>query len=595
MTTSYFRPRPALAAAIAILAALAVGLSHSPGSRAAATPVAVFPIPGDKVAAPSTQLTFRGLPIAQLGTITVTGSKSGAHTGRLEADSDGAGGSFMPTKPFTAGETVTVKTSLDVPGSRSGTYSFTVQTPGHPAGVRPLKAAPRTRGDVWTYRSRPDLRPAAVTVNHLPSHAAPGDLFIAPQAGPVRNGAEILGPYGGLVWFYPAPKGQYVTDFREQAYQGQPVLTWWQGTVSSAGVGYGQDEIYNTSYRPVATVKAANGLQSDLHEFQLTSQGTALVTAYQPVIWDASKIKHGSKHEIVLDAVVQEIDIKTGLVLFQWDSLDHVALGDSLSPVARHQGVAWDYFHVNSIDPQSDGTFVVSSRNTSAVYKISAATGAIDWTLGGKRSSFKMGAGTRFYFQHDARMRSATELTLFDDAGQPFRESQSRGLSLRLDTSKMTASVGMQYTHRPAIKAPAEGNVQQLANGDSLVGWGQGDNLTEFNAKGTTVFDAHFVGPNASYRAYRFAWAGTPTTKPSVATRVSRGKTVVYASWNGASAVAKWRVLGGASTGKLKTVGGGNRRAFETSLTLGGRESYVEVQALDAHGTVLGTSTAVKG
>ena len=95
---------------------------------------------------------------------------------------------------------------------------------------------------MWNYVSRPDLKPAALTVDKLPTKAAaPGDMFLAPQAGPVRNGTEMLGPYGGLLWFYPAPKGQYVTDFREQTYQGKPVLTWWQGTSTMSGVGHGVD------------------------------------------------------------------------------------------------------------------------------------------------------------------------------------------------------------------------------------------------------------------------------------------------------------------------------------------------------------------
>jgi hypothetical protein len=580
----------------AAIVAVMTSVLGTTGSRAATATVAVFPIAGDRYAAPSTQLTFRGVPIAQLGPITVTGSKSGAHTGKLEADSDGQGASFLPTRPFKAGETVTVKTALSIPGAKAGTYTFTVQTPANPVAARPLANAPETKGSVSNFVSRPDLKPAAVTVDKLPTKgAAPGDLFVAPQAGPVRNGAELLGRYGGLLWFYPAPKRQYVTDFREQTYAGKPALTWWQGNVNESGVGYGVDEIYNTSYQHVATVKASNGLQSDVHEFQLTPQDTAWVTAYQPVTLDASSIKKGSKHEIVFDSVVQEIDIKTGLVLYQWDSLDHVALARSYSPVATKKGVPWDYFHVNSIQPQSDGSIVISSRNTSAIYKISGETGAIEWTLGGKDPSFKMGKNTMFYFQHDARIQSGNTITLFDDAGMPFLEKQSRALTLKLDTTKNTATLVSQFFHTPALKVPAEGNLQRLANGDDLVGWGQTPFFTEFDSKGKVVFDAHFTGPNATYRAYKFAWAGEPTTKPSVATKVSGGKTVVYASWNGSTVVNRWRVLGGSSATKLKTVGGGAKTAFETSFKLGSREGSVEVQALDSHGNVLATSAAVKG
>jgi hypothetical protein len=582
--------------AVTVLAALGVvasGLLGTSGSRAAAPAVSVFPSPGDRVASPFSQLTFRGIPIAQLGSITVTGSKSGVHSGTVQADSDGDGGSFLPSEPFATGEKVTVSTSQAIAGVKGGTYSFTVLTPANAAKARPLKLGARTKGDVWNYVSRPDLKPAAVTVTTLPHGSQAGDLFIGPQAGPLQNGVELLGPYGGLVYFKPVPKGQYVTDFETQSYGGRPVLTWWQGNVSASGVGAGQDQIYDSSYRPLATIRAGNGLYSDLHEFQITPQGNALVTAYQPVTWDASKVKGGSKNEVVLDSIVQEIDIKTGLVLFQWNSLDHVALGDSLSPVAK-KNVPWDYFHVNSIEQEGDGSFVVSSRNTTAVYRINGQTGAVQWTLGGKRSSFKMAANTSFYFQHDARMQSNNEITVFDDAGAPFREKQSRGLTLKLDTTKRSATLAAEVFHRPALLAPAEGNMQRLANGDDLVGWGQANNFTEFNAKGREVFDARFIGGNSSYRAYRYEWTGTPVTLPAVAAKTSRRKTTVYASWNGSTALNKWRVLGGPSATNLKSVAVGSKRSFETSFRLGRSYAYVAVQALDNHGKVLGTSKTIK-
>jgi hypothetical protein len=585
--------------ALAIGGALAIALAGLLGttrSRAAAPAVSVFPIAGDKVADPATQLTFRGIPTSQFGTITVAGSKSGVHTGTIEADSDGAGGSFLPAKPFTAGETVTVKTALNIVGGTAGTYSFAVQTPGSPVAARPLPTSPRTKNDVWNYVSRPDLKPAALTVDKVPTKAAaPGSLFLAPQAGPVNNGPELLGPYGGLVWFDPVPKGSYVTDFRPQTYQGKPVLTWWQGSVNESGVGHGVDEIFSSSYRPVATLKTANGVDADLHEFLLTPQGTAWRTAYNPVVWNSSAIKHGSKQEIVFDAIAQEIDVKTGLVLYQWDSLDHVGLAASYSPVARQKGVPWDYFHINSIEPEADGNVLISARNTSQIYDVSSADGSIKWSVGGKQPSFRMGAGTRFYFQHDARLHDGDILTLFDDAGQPFKEKQSRALTLKLDGRSNSATLVSQFFHTPALKAPAEGNSQLLPNGDQLVSWGQAPFITEFNPKGQEVFDMHFNAVNATYRAYRSAWTGTPTTLPALVAKTSRGKTTVWASWNGSTALSKWRVLGGSSAKRLKSVGGGAKRSFETSFKLGGSYAYVAVQALDNHGKVLRTSKAIKG
>ncbi|HEX4009663.1 MAG TPA: arylsulfotransferase family protein [Solirubrobacteraceae bacterium] len=565
----------------------------SGSSRAAATPVNVFPIPGGRVAAPATQLTFRGLPAADLGTITVTGSKSGAHTGRVLSDSDGRGGSFIPTKAFDPGEQVTVRTGLDIVGATNGAYSFTVATPAGAIRAAAPQRAPRVGGDVDHFVSAPQLMPAALTVTRQPSHTAPGDLFVAPQAGPVQYGPEILGPYGGLIWFKTVPKNESATDFREQSYQGKPVLTWWQGTVNG-GIGTGDDEIYNSSYQPVATVHAGNGLRADLHEFELTSQNTALVTAYYPVHWDASSVKHGTKGEIVLDAVAQEIDIPTGLVLYQWDSLDHVPLTASYQPAPTTGGHPYDYFHINAISQAADGSIVVSARNTWSVYDLSHQTGAINWILGGRQTTFKMGPNTAFAFQHDARL-SGSQITIFDDgAGPPIVHKRSRGITLRLDTVHKTATLVLQDEHQPGLLAEYEGSIQPLSNGDALLGWGEQPFMTEFNSKGRPVFDARFVDLNSTYRAFRFAWTGTPSTKPSAAEVVKGGKATAYASWNGANTVARWRILGGSSATSLKPVAGGAHAAFETAVRLPHPETYIAAQALDAHGKVLGTSAPVK-
>ncbi len=252
-------------------------------SLTAPPPVSVFPIPGGQVASPSTQITFRGIAFSAIGSVMVMGSKSGVHAGRLLADSDGMGGSFLPAKPFAPGEVVTVTTGLDVLGGEDGSFHFTVATPASAVPAGSVIPAPRVSGDVNHFVTEPGLQPARVVVNKLPSHTAPGDIFVAPQNGPVQNGPLILGPYGGPIWFMPLPPNETATDFGVQTYQSAPVLTWWQGNVNGAGVGDGVDEISNGSYQPIATVRAGNGLHADLHEFQLTPQNTALITAYYPV------------------------------------------------------------------------------------------------------------------------------------------------------------------------------------------------------------------------------------------------------------------------------------------------------------------------
>ncbi len=564
----------------------------SSSSSASSPLVSVFPIPGSQVAPPGTQIVFRGISPFALSSVMVSGSQSGNHPGRIEGDSDGNGGSFLPAAPFRPGEIVTVSTSMNLVGAPSGAYQFRVATSSGPVPPAPIQRVPRVRGDVLSFHSRPDLRPPAVKIIHSSAAALGRYLFLAPQFGPLRNGPMILDRYGNLVYFNPLPKDDLAADFRLQQYEGQTDLTWWQG-YTNAGVGVGEDEIYDSSYRRVAEVNAAGGLSADLHEFLLTPAGTALILAYYPVMWDTSSVG-GSKHKVVLDSVVQEIDIRTGLELFQWDSLDHVSVRDSYMAPAR--GFVYDYFHVNSVDVDTDGNLIISARNTWAAYKINRSSGAIMWTLGGKRSSFKLMPGASFAFQHDVEVHGAGGqlLTLFDDgAGPPTIHHQSRGLTLRLDFERMTASVVDERDHSPPLSARFQGNVQPLGDGHELVGWGQQPYFTEFGRRGEQLLDARFVGTTSSYRVYGFpSWTGSPAGQPDVSTSNTGPSTTVYASWNGSTEIAFWLVLSGRAPRHLSFRRLVRRAGFETAARVA-RARYVRVEALDARGHVLGSTPAI--
>ncbi len=570
--------------AVPIVAALSVvALIPSP----AGATVSVFPVSGARVAAPTTQLTFRGVSPSALKGVVVTGSRSGGHRGTVMADSDGQGGSFVPLRAFAPGEVITVQAPFPVLGAKSGRYQFTVAQPAGAFPYSPIPNAKRVRGDVQRFHSRPDLVPAAVVIDKKSASTAPGEIFLSPQQGPVQKGPMILGPDGRLVWFEPLPRQDISSDLRVQSYQGRPVLTWWQGRVWT-GVGIGEDVIDDSSYRRIATVRAGNGVSADLHEFRITPQGTALITAYYPVWWNSGRTRRA-----VLDAVVQEIDIPTGLVLFQWDSLDHVPIGDSevALPPAK---VPYDYFHVNAVEPDRDGNLVVSGRNVWTAYKVDHASGRVLWQLGGKHSSFKMGPGASFAFQHDVRVRSIGDMwiTMFDNgAGPPSVHHQSRGLKLLLDFKRMTAYKATELTHGPPLLANFEGDYQQLAAGESFVGWGQQGYFTEFNSRGQVVFDGHFVGADANYRVYRFPWIGIPATTPAVA--YAGGKTpTVYASWNGATVVSAWRVLTGSSPSALSVVRTVPDAGFETAIPITPR-GYAAVQAVAPNGVVIGTTRTI--
>jgi hypothetical protein len=436
------------------------------------------------------------------------------------------------------------------------------------------------------FKTRPDLRPVVFDVTRRVGDTAPGYLFLAPKKKVAQMGPLIVDNDGEVVWFHPTKLG--VADFRVQRYRGRPVLTWWQGR-STKGVGRGRYEIFDTSYRRIAELRAGHGLGGDEHEFLLTPQGTALITAYKEVPRDLSALG-GPKQGSVLEGVVQELDVATGRVLFEWHSLDHIALTESYLPkIAPNQ--PHDYFHINSVGPGRKGTLLVSARHTHAVYEISKRTGKVLWRLGGKRSDFAMGPGTRFHWQHDARLQPDGTLTIFDNEAAPALAKRSRVIVLRLDTTKMTARLVRAYVHPDGLLASSQGDAQFLPDGHVVVGWGAKPYVTEFSRSGGVVFDAHFNPGADSYRAYRLPWVGRPTDRPAVAVRsADDGGLTVYASWNGATEVRKWRVLAGTDRAQLRPLVTAAKDGFETALVVKTKPRYLAVQALDAAGRVLGTS-----
>ena len=297
-----------------------------------------------------------------------------------------------------------------------------------------------------------------------------------------------------------------------------------------------------------------------------------------------------------MDAVIQEIDIKTGLVLFEWHALDHIPITESFFKKGT-KGLVFDPYHANSIAIDSDGNLLVSLRNTWAVYKINHETGAVMWTLGSNQNSFKMGAGTQTAFQHDVVLQPNGMLTMFDDgAGPPRIHSQSRAIEESLNESNDTVTLVKQFEHSPGLSANFEGGAQLLPGGDLFTGWGQQPYFTEFNSAGQEVFDARFTSNTSSYRAYKFAWTGQPTAPPAIAIAPNNdGTTEVWGSWNGATSVSSWRVLAGTSSSSLATLQTAPKGAFETAISAPTGVGDFELQALDSNGNVLASSPTGHG
>jgi hypothetical protein len=562
---------------------------------AAANPVAVSPQPGTEDASPTTQISFLGGPGTKVADVRVVGSRSGRHGGRLEAYSTGTGESFLPSHPFVPGEHVTVHALVGTgtPNEPAST-TFTI---AYQAAVD-HREFPNTHGnlqDVQQYVSAPGITPSTVHITTPPqSGATPGDLFLAPYQGKGSPGPMIAEQDGALVWFHPLPREWEATNLQVQQYQGKPVLTWWQGRILAVGFGQGEDVIYNTSYQHVATIRAGNGYHADLHVIRLTPEGTAWIDAFDPIHLNLSAAR-GVRNGVLSDSVIQEIDIKTGLVMWEWHALGHIALSESKNP-DPDSPFPWDYIHINSADPGTEGDVLLSARNSWTLYDVDMRSGAFRWRLGGAHSSFALGPGTHFYWQHDAEFQPEGLISVFDNGSDPPEEKQSRGLLLRPDFADHTVTLAAQYTNpTETLLADSQGNMLSLPEGNWLLGYGGLPNFTEFNSAGEVLLDGTLGRNVQNFRTYLAPWSARPLTPPSVAVAGDAdGALTVAASWNGATEVASWRVLGGSSPGALAPMAQAPRSGFQTSIALAPAQSYVAVQALDAAGEAIGTSPAIK-
>ena len=447
------------------------------------------------------------------------------------------------------------------------------------------------------YRSRPDLIPPPITITTPDSSPNGGYIFLAPfditaaqspQSGPASSspvGPLIVDARGEPVWFLPLGT-LTAMNVRVQRYRRRRVLTWYEGTVLGA---YGGDYVvFDPTYHELVRVKAAGGRHGDLHEFLLTARGTALITIYREITADLTALGGAAAARLV-EGIVQEVDVATNRLLFEWRSHEHVSPEESFMTGLTPQGNV-DYFHLNSVAVDRDGHLLVSARHTSAIYKVNRKTGEVIWRLGGKRSDFSFGPGAAFDYQHDARRQQDGSLTVFDNAAAlPGPTVASRGIRLALDEQARRATLLQEWKPPGRRSGWAMGNVQALNGGGVFVGWGTDGSFSEFGPNGELRFDARFADGSVGYRAFRLAWTGRPTGRPAAAAQKNAdGTSTVYASWNGATEVVRWQVLAGS-----RVVGGAARSGFETAVPVPPASGSIAVAALSRSGARLGMSSVI--
>ncbi len=379
--------------------------------------------------------------------------------------------------------------------------------------------------DSYSFVSAPGLHPPQIATDGpiVTSKLSPGyillgnfyDLNFPPVVG--QSGPLILDNRLQPVWFRPVPTRVVASNLSRQTYEGRPVLAWWQGVVTNTGATEsGKYVIVDQHYRTVGTLTGKDGWVLTVHEIVIRGH-YAWVTANRNIPRDLSKYG-GAYNGALIDSAVQEYDLRSGKLLRTWDALDHIPLSDGRASLPTN-GFPWDAYHVNSVQVPGDGSFIVSMRDTWAVYKVDIATGKIDWTLGGKHSDFKFGRGAEFEWQHDVQLHPGSpNVTVFDDhccqitGGGTYvsPSAPSRGLVIKLDQTSRTATLVSQYSHGSGFDADYMGSLQALRGGNHLVGWGSAPYLSEYSAAGQLLLDGVFPGHDLSYRARLEPWVGTP-------------------------------------------------------------------------------------
>ncbi|MDQ2700450.1 MAG: arylsulfotransferase family protein [Actinomycetota bacterium] len=469
----------------------------------------------------------------------------------------------------------------------AGTATIGGSEPDGRASARQADAVTSAGGP---FRSRAGFNPPRAKVKVNRAKASQLKVFVGSKV----SGAAIYRANGDLIWFRPCR----CMDFRTQQFRGRPVLTWFEGPSKFTAVKRNTYMIANRNYRVIKRVQPGRGLSADSHEFNLTPRGTAFVTAYKSERRNLSFVGMG-RNAPVSDSIAQEIDLRTGRVLWEWRSLDHVPVRHTYAEKLRRPGNPFDYFHINSINDTRDGNIIISGRSTNAIYKVSRRTGRIIWTLGGKHSDFKMGKGAYFSSQHDARELGGGRISLFDNGDSPVLNrpvrKESRGLVLKLNHRKKRAVVDQQFFNPAKPLAPQQANMQRLPNGNFFIGWGAVPLVSEHTPDGRLVFDAEFRGISSFYRSYRDRWSGKPKGKVAVFARQARsGRTKLWISWNGDSAVREWRVAAGRSARSLKNQGKWPRRGFESVINVPVSARFVKVAGLNGSGKRIGSSALIK-
>ena len=478
----------------------------------------VSPLPNSKMVSPENNVIIRShtkLSRQQIQNnfISISGSKSGNHEGKLILSDDNKTLIFKPLNNFELGESVTVKLnkgSLSENGNKLREFLYIFKTAPYLSkeknfrieeSFQNLKPKKSTSLNKKSFKNSSEALPIGFpTINLISSgNSDEGKFFISPFNAPMSNNNYLI----------ILDNNGFPIFFRKMDYRCHDFKVQNNGELTYYDEGAFKFYALNNSFSLIDSFKCGNGYQTDVHELDILPNGHALLLALdiQPYRMDTI-VTGGNPNATVMGMIIQELDNDKNVV-FEWRSWDHYKITDAM-PDINLTAKNIDYVHGNALELDNDGNILFSARHMDEVTKIDRTTGDIIWRLGGKNNEFNfVNDEYKFSHQHDVRRLPNGDLTVFDN-GNLHSPPFSRAVEYKIDDSLKTATLTWEYRNDPDFYSAAMGCNRLLPNGNRVIGWGfKGSgsaDITEIDADNNIVFEASLPDTMYSYRAFKFPW-----------------------------------------------------------------------------------------
>jgi hypothetical protein len=314
----------------------------------------------------------------------------------------------------------------------------------------------------------------------------------------------VIDNTGRVVWYHRFPDGAGLN------FQPQPTGRYMAFPPMAGPAEFGKWQELDPLGNLTRAFGCADGLPTRFHDLIALPDGSYWLMC------DETREMDLTAHGGVADAQVTGTQVQhvsgSGDVLFQWSPFDHFDITD-LDPASR-TGSMVNWTHGNAIDLDDEGNLLISFRSLDEIAKIETSTGGVLWRLGGRRNQFSFlnTSSPAFIRQHGLRVTGRSQLMLLDNLGEPAGSRVERYEVEAGATGDQGHTARLISTYVPDSRVVAQlgGTTQPLPGGRTLVAYGSGGRVEEYDAAGQVVWRIE-GNPGYIFRAQRIRSLYQPT------------------------------------------------------------------------------------